>query len=241
MPALVVEDLHVRYGSIAAVRGLSLTCDSGELVALLGPNGAGKSSSLLGIGGALAGAASGQVSLDGRPLHGRSPEDVSRAGIVLVPERRRIFGSLTVRENLLVGASGWASRRAAEAQAVTVLERFGALGAARDRAGGLLSGGQQQQLAIARALMTRPKVLLLDEPSLGLSPDLVEVVFELVAELRDEGIGVLLVEQQAAQAMKVADRTFLMRKGVLEGRVGERDSERVASSYLGGPAVEGVR
>jgi branched-chain amino acid transport system ATP-binding protein len=234
MSSLVIEDLHVRYGPIAAVRGVSLTCAAGELVALLGPNGAGKSSTMLAVSGALyRSGVSGSITFDGRPLHGCRPEEISRAGVVLVPERRRIFAPLTVRENLLVGASGWATRRAAEEHVGTLLERFPALGAARDRHGGLLSGGQQQQLAIARALMARPRFLLLDEPSLGLSPNLVQVVFDIVRGLCAEGIGVLLVEQQVAQTMAVADRALAMRKGRIEGQVDDRESELLAASYFG--------
>lgn len=234
MSSLVIEELHVRYGSVAAVRGVSLVCEAGELVALLGSNGAGKSSTVLAASGDLGrGGVSGSVRFDGKQLDGLRPEEISRAGVVLIPERRRIFGSLTVRENLLIGASGWATRRAAEERATKLLERFPALGKARDRNGGLLSGGQQQQLAIARALMAKPRLLMLDEPSLGLSPDLIQVVFGIVQELRDEGIGVLLIEQQATQAIAIADRALVMRKGQIEGEVDDKQSELLAATYFG--------
>lgn len=229
---LVIEDLHVRYGKVPAVRGVSLSCRPGELVALLGSNGAGKSSTLLGIAGALdRGAVSGATSLDGVALSGRSPEEISRAGVVLVPERRRIFASLTVRENLLVGASGWASRREAEAETSDIFDRFPTLATMRDRSGGLLSGGQQQLLAIGRALMGRPKVLLLDEPSLGLAPATVGLVFAAINALRTDGLGVLLVEQNVRQARGIADRSLVMRKGKIEDNA--EGLESLVSSYLG--------
>jgi branched-chain amino acid transport system ATP-binding protein len=231
---LTVDDLHVTYGRVAAVRGVSLTCAAGEVVALLGPNGAGKSSTLLGIAGALERATvSGGVSLEGRALQGRPPEEIARAGLALVPERRRIFASLTVRENLLLGASTWAKRASAEREAVLVLQRFDALAAMCERPAGLLSGGQQQQLAIARALMSRPRMMLLDEPSLGLAPELVKTVFSIIAGLCDDGIGVLLVEQNAAQAISVANRTLVMRKGLIDQSDPSRDADLLMASYLG--------
>lgn len=230
---LAVEDLHVRYGKVTAVRGVSLECRPGEIVALLGPNGAGKSSTLLAIAGGLDRAAlAGRVTLDGVALHGRPAEEVNRHGVVLVPERRRIFASMTVRENLLVGASGWAGRRQAEAEAVTVLERLPLLAPLRDRQGGLLSGGQQQLLAIGRGLMARPKALLLDEPSIGLAPEAIRTVFGAVRQLRAQQIAILLVEQNVRQALEMADHAFLLRKGQLEGRAGH-DRDLVLSSYLG--------
>lgn len=236
---LVVEDLRVRYGKVAAVRGVSLECGSGELVALLGPNGAGKSSTLLGIAGGLeSGTATGMVSLDGRSLQGLASEDISRAGVVLVPERRRIFASLTVRENLMVGASAWAGRRQATAHAAQIMEQFPMLASMSDRQGGLLSGGQQQLLAIARALMAKPKVLLLDEPSIGLARETINTVFETIRRLRDDGLAIVLVEQNIANAIALADRALLLRKGLLEG-VAQTGAEQVLSSYFGRGAGAG--
>ena len=230
---LAVEGLHVRYGKVAAVRGVSLTCGPGELVALLGPNGAGKSSTLLGIAGGLPrGAVTGAVSMDGRPLQGLAPEDVSRSGIVLVPERRRIFASLTVRENLMVGASAWAGRREAASHAAQVMQQFPMLASMARRQGGLLSGGQQQLLAIARALMAKPRVLLLDEPSIGLAREMVNTVFEAIRKLRDDGLAIVLVEQNVANAIALADRALLLRKGLIEG-VAQTGAEHVLSSYFG--------
>ncbi|HEY1511113.1 MAG TPA: ABC transporter ATP-binding protein [Solirubrobacteraceae bacterium] len=230
---LAVEDLHVRYGKVAAVRGVSLSCEPGELVALLGPNGAGKSSTLLGIAGGLErGSVTGAIALDGRSLQGLAPEDVSRAGVVLVPERRRIFASLTVRENLIVGASAWAGRGAAIAHAAEVLAQFPMLASMAERQGGLLSGGQQQLLAIARALMAKPRVLLLDEPSIGLAREMVRTVFETISRLRDEGLAIVLVEQNVGHAIELADRALLLRKGRIEGEA-QTGAEHVLGSYLG--------
>lgn len=238
MSELEIEGLSVRYGSVDAVRNVSLRCVSGNVVALLGPNGAGKSSTLLGISGSLpVGTVRGKVRIDEQRLDRCSPEVVSRAGVVLVPEGRRIFGSLSVTENLLIGASawahGWSGRRDAVTETRRVFERFPALAAARNRAGGLLSGGQQQQLAIARALMARPRFLLLDEPSLGLSPNVIAVILDIVRELRASGMGVILVEQQVVQAMEVSDRAYIMRKGQIEGQADSQDSEMLIRSYLG--------
>lgn len=231
---LTVENLSVRYGSVNAVRDLTLTCSPGEVVALLGPNGAGKSTTLLAIAGALdAGSMSGAVSFAGQLLRGRTPEHISALGVALVPERRRIFASLSVRENLLVGASSWAGLREAERETGRVLERFPALATMKGRQAGLLSGGQQQQLAIARALMARPKILLLDEPSLGLAPQVVEDVFRIIDSLRDDGLGVLLVEQQVVQATELADRAYVMRKGVIEGQADRSRLDALVSHYLG--------
>jgi branched-chain amino acid transport system ATP-binding protein len=238
---LTVEDLCVSYGGVAAVRGVSFTCSVGEVVAILGPNGAGKSSTLLAVAGALPRAGvSGLVSLDGKRLSGWRAEQVARAGLMLVPERRRIFATLTVRENLILGASSWARRAQAEREALSLLERFDQLAAAASRQAGLLSGGQQQQLAIARALMARPRMLLLDEPSLGLAPELVTTVLAMVGKLREDGIGVLLVEQNAAQAIRLADRTLVMRKGRIEGTAAHHESELLMTSYLG-KAADPVR
>jgi branched-chain amino acid transport system ATP-binding protein len=242
MSTLAAKDLKVQYGSIAAVRGVSLECHPGEIVALLGSNGAGKSSTLLAIAGALDKAkVEGTVTLNQVSLRGQRAEEVTRRGIVLVPERRRIFGTLSVRENLLVGASSWANRKEAERYLHTVLPRFPVLAAMGERPGGLLSGGQQQQLAIARGLMARPKILLLDEPSLGLSPDLVQIVFEIVRSLRDEGIGVLLVEQNVLAAMDLADRSFVMRKGEIVGRAEAGNLDELVAAFLGeAPPVKGL-
>jgi branched-chain amino acid transport system ATP-binding protein len=196
---LAVEKLEVRYGAVRAVRGLSLTVEPGEIVGLIGPNGAGKSSTLHAIMGA-APVAAGDIRLGATSILGRNPEDVARSGIALVPEGRRIFGELTVEENLRLGLSA----RRSQAGATDALERaydlFPIVREFRRRHAGALSGGQQQQLAIARALVAEPDVLLLDEPSLGLAPRIVDLVFDALAAIRDTGIAVLLVEQRAQRS-----------------------------------------
>jgi branched-chain amino acid transport system ATP-binding protein len=195
-PVLEVDSLEVRHGAVTAVRDLSLSVDGGEIVGLIGPNGAGKSSTLHAIMGAVR-PADGDVRLNGRSIVGSAPEDVARAGVALVPEGRRIFGELTVEENLLLGLSARRSRREVEDDLERVYDLFPVVKDFGRRRAATLSGGQQQQLAIARALVASPQVLLLDEPSLGLAPRLVDVVFEALAAIRDRGLAVLLVEQRA--------------------------------------------
>lgn len=217
---LSVENLTVRYGAVEAVRDVSLRVDEGETVALVGPNGAGKTSVLNAIVGLVP--STGRVVFGGRELAGLRTESIVRQGIALVPEHRRLFRNLTVRENLELGGTLGGDEGG---QRERLLERFPILAARVDQQAGYLSGGEAQQLAIARALMARPKLLLLDEPSLGLAPRLVEEVFGLVAELREQGMTILLVEQNAYMALEVSDRAYVMRTGELE-------AERVASELL---------
>lgn len=209
---LRLTDVSVHYGRIAAVQGLTLEVNKGELVGLVGHNGAGKSTTLWTISGVLR-PSSGEISFEGQPLVGLSPDHILRLGISLVPENRRIFGRLTVEENLRIGTSARGDRQAATADIKLMCERFEVLGRYRDRAASKLSGGEQQQLAIARALLARPKLLLLDEPTLGLAPLIVDRVFEILLELKEEGATILLVEQNAARTIEVADRTYVMRSG----------------------------
>jgi len=231
---LEVRDLHVSYGSIAAVKGLSVSVSPGEVVALVGANGAGKSSTLAAVAGVVA-PVSGTVELDGVALTGRTPEWIARQGIALVPEGRDVFASLTVGENLHLGTIARTDKDSAGAAKERLLERFPVLARYHDTPAGKLSGGEQQQLAIARALLSAPGILLLDEPSLGLAPKMVDLVFEVVAELRTQGVGVLLVEQNALRAVAVADRSYVLRRGevVLAGTWEElsRDGE-LADLYL---------
>jgi branched-chain amino acid transport system ATP-binding protein len=209
---LRLTDVSVHYGRIAAVQGLTLEVNKGELVGLVGHNGAGKSTTLWMISGVLR-PSSGEISFEGQSLVGLSPDQILRLGISLVPENRRIFGRLTVGENLRIGTSARGDRQAATADIKLMCERFEVLGRYRDRAASKLSGGEQQQLAIARALLARPKLLLLDEPTLGLAPLIVDRVFEILLELKEEGATILLVEQNAARTIEVADRTYVMRSG----------------------------
>ena len=200
-PALSVRNLEVRYGAVPAVRDLSLDVGKGEIVGLIGPNGAGKSTALHAIMG-LVSARSGTVSLDGSSVLGRSPESIAQRGMSLVPEGRRIYSDFTVEENLRLG-----------------------LAARRGRHAGVLSGGQQQQLAIARALVAQPDVLLLDEPSLGLAPSLVDDLFSALADIREGGFAVLLVEQRAQRTVALADHTHVLSNGELRLTLGPDDAD----------------
>jgi branched-chain amino acid transport system ATP-binding protein len=232
-PALVLEKLSVRYGAVEAVRGLSLELQAGEIVGLIGPNGAGKSSTLHAIMGA-APITGGDVRLDGASVVGRRSEEIARRGVALVPEGRRIFGELTVEENLRVGLAARRARRNGSS-----LDRayatFPVLRDSRARQAGLLSGGQQQQLAIARALVADPAVLLLDEPSLGLAPKMVDVVFEALGQIRESGLAVLLVEQRAQRTVAFADRSYVLSNGVLRLTLepeNAADTDRLVAAYL---------
>jgi branched-chain amino acid transport system ATP-binding protein len=231
VPALELEHLEVRHGAVVAVRGLSLTVAHGEIVGLIGPNGAGKSSTLHAIMGAVR-PSGGDVRLEGRSIVGRRPEDVARAGIALVPEGRRIFAELSVDENLRLGMS---ARRARREDVERVHDLFPMLREFRRRQAGVLSGGQQQQLAIARALVAAPDVLLLDEPSLGLAPRLVDVVFEALVTIRDQGLAILLVEQRAQRTVALAQRSHVLSNGRLRLTLGPEaadDTETMVAAYF---------
>jgi len=232
MTVLAVDRLSVRYGAVDAVRSISLEVKPGEIVGLIGPNGAGKSSTLRAIMGA-APIAGGDVRLGGVSLVGRSSEDVARSGVALVPEGRRIFGELSVEENLRLGLA--ARRDRANGALDVAFELFPVLQEFRRRSAGALSGGQQQQLAIARALVAEPDVLMLDEPSLGLAPRVVDVVFETLAGIRERGLAVLLVEQRAQRTVALADRSHVLAHGDLQLTLGPRDAadtERLIAAYM---------
>ena len=234
---LEVAELDVRYGAIRAVRGISLKVAGGELVALIGANGAGKSSTLMCIAGALK-AASGSVRLDGADITSAKPEAIVRRGIATVPETRDVFPDLTVDENLMLGGyvrrsdtAGFAEDRA---RMLALFPRLAERGA---QPAGTLSGGEQQMLVIARAMMSRPKVLLLDEPSLGLAPVVVDQIFGMIAALKASGTTILLVEQNVAKALSVADRAYVMRLGRIaaSGTASEIGAATDLSAlYLGG-------
>ena len=231
---LDVAGLTVAYGAVVAVRDVSLSVARGEIVAALGPNGAGKSTLLRAIAGAQK-PQRGTVTFDGRPLHGLTPEAVVRRGVALVPEGRHVFPNLTVQENLAIGGIARSDRDEMQADAERWLERFPILGDRSGQLAGTLSGGEQQQLAIARALMSRPRMLLLDEPSLGLAPLFVDRIFELVAELRSDGVTVLLVEQNVHRALDVADRAYVLSVGsvVASGATDTLVEGELERSYLG--------
>ena len=232
---LQIDSLHVSYGAIRAVRSVSLTVEEGEFVVLLGPNGAGKSSTLSAVMGLLK-PSSGTVSFLGRDITGQPTEDIVRSGLVLTPEGRRILATLTVRENLLLAGAIRPDRKTMHADLERLLERFPVLGRRTGSPAGTLSGGEAQQLAIARSLMARPKLLLLDEPTLGLAPMVVDQIFEIVAELVAEGLTILMVEQNAVRAIEAADRGYVMRSGeiVASGSAAELGgAQGLVSSYLG--------
>ena len=234
MPLLELSDVHARYGQVRAVHGISLTVDEGEVVALLGANGAGKTTTLRAISGVVA--REGTVMFDGKPLP-RKAEATARRGITHVPEGRGILSELTVWENLKMGAYLRSDRKAVARDLDEVTTEFPWLADRRDQQAGTLSGGEQQMLALARARLSKPRLLLLDEPSLGLAPIIVEELFRLVRRLNEEqGLTVLLVEQNANAALDVSNRAYLLEVGkvALHGASAElREHEGVRKSYLG--------
>ncbi|MBL8711206.1 MAG: ABC transporter ATP-binding protein [Rhodospirillaceae bacterium] len=235
MSLLEVDGLAVSYGPIKAVRDVSLVVEAGEIVTVLGANGAGKSTSLQAIIGLLP-AQQGRVRFDGHDVTGESPERIVRRGMTLTPEGRRIFAPLTVEENLRIGAATQVRRGNTAELWDQMMELFPILASRRRQLAGTLSGGEQQQLAIARSLMSRPRLLLLDEPSLGLAPIVVELIFDLIGRLRDLGITILLVEQNVHQALDIADRGYVVSGGtvVLEGTAEAlKASADVQKAYLG--------
>ncbi len=236
---LEVQDLVSGYGQVEVLHGVSLSVGAKEIVAILGPNGAGKSTLLRTIVG-LVRTRTGRVLLDGSPLRSMSPEDVLQRGIALVPEGRRVFAGLTVLENLRMGAYRIRKSRVFQSALAEVYARFPILGERRHQLAGTLSGGEQQQLAIARALMSQPRLILLDEPSLGLAPVIIDVVLDLIQDLRRDGWTLVLVEQNIHQALEIADRVYVLTTGKvrLEGEAARfretgLDLER---AYLGGSA-----
>ena len=234
MSTLTLEALDVRHGGVDAVRGLSFEVAPGEIVGLIGANGAGKSSTLHAIMG-VAPIVGGDVRLRGESLRGRRPEDIARSGIALVPEGRRIFAELTVEENLRLGLAARRSRGPADGVLKSVYELFPIVEEFRGRNAGALSGGQQQQLAIARALVAEPDVLLLDEPSLGLAPTVVDIVFDALGAIRERGLAVLLVEQRAQRTVAAADRSHVLSNGELRLTLGPEsagDTDTLVAAYF---------
>jgi branched-chain amino acid transport system ATP-binding protein len=232
--ALEISDLEVAYGGVPAVSGLSLSVAPGEIVGLIGPNGAGKSTTLHAIVG-LVSARGGEIRFGGESLRGRSPESIARRGIALVPEGRRLFGELTVDENLRLGLAARRGTNGGDGHLAEIAELFPVVEEFRNRRAGALSGGQQQQLAIARALVARPTILLLDEPSLGLAPTVVDLVFSTLETIRERGLGVLLVEQRAQRTVALADRTHVLGGGELRLTLTPKDAsdtDRMVAAYL---------
>jgi branched-chain amino acid transport system ATP-binding protein len=232
---LQVESLVVRYGPIVAVREVSLHVEQGEIVALLGANGAGKSSFLNAVAG-LVPPASGRVIFKGEEIQRLAPEQIVRRGIALTPEGRRVFPRLSVADNLRLGAVPQRDRAAVENARERVFDLFPVIRERLTQAGGTLSGGEQQMLAIGRSLMARPELLLLDEPSLGLAPILVDQIFGLLQRLREEGTTILLVEQNVHRALETADRAYVLANGAIEreGPAAElRASAEIERAYLG--------
>ena len=237
MALLEVRDLHTFYGSIEALRGLSFTVDEGEIVALLGSNGAGKTTTLRSISG-LERARSGSVTFLGQEVQRMPAHRIVQLGLGHVPEGRRIFVNLSVEENLMLG--GYLLRRTpheVHARRDEVYARLPRLQERRHQLAGTLSGGEQQMLAIGRALITRPKLLALDEPSMGLAPILVQAIFQIIAEIRKGGTAILLVEQNARQALRLADRGYVLETGSIvlaDTAKALAENRRVQAAYLGG-------
>ncbi len=233
---LEIKDLHVFYGAIHALQGISFHLNEGEIVTLIGANGAGKSTTLNTISGLERGK-TGQIIFQGEDLSRTPPQDIVRKGIVQIPEGRKIFAPLTVMENLDMGAFTSSDRVQFEKDLEAVFKRFPRLKERAKQLGGTLSGGEQQMLAIGRGLMAHPKLLLLDEPSMGLAPILVEQIFDIIQDINRQGTSILLVEQNAQMALSIADRGYVMETGkiVLEGKADDLlHDPMVISAYLGG-------
>ena len=238
MPLLELRNVSSFYGNVQALKGVSLQVEQGEVVTLLGANGAGKSTTLRSISGLIP-PASGEILFMGEPIHRLGPEAIVRMGISHVPEGRRIFPGLTVTENIMLGASnrGRISKLQMQADVEEMFVIFPDLKRLSKALGWSLSGGQQQMLSVARGLMARPKLLMLDEPSLGLAPIIVQQLFGVLREIRKQGMTILLVEQNANMALSVADRGYVLETGhlIVEGRPNELlDNEEVRAAYLGG-------
>ncbi|MCR4456644.1 MULTISPECIES: ABC transporter ATP-binding protein [Enterobacteriaceae] len=237
-PVLQVRNLSVHYGGIQAVRGIEFSLNEGEQGTLLGANGAGKSSTVRAIAGLQP--YGGEIFWRGKSIHRRAPQDLLRDGIVLVPEGRGIFTRMTVEENLLMGAWQRKGRQAVKQEMAQLYARFPRLGERKDQLAGLLSGGEQQLLALGRALLSQPRLLILDEPSMGLAPIMVETIFKEIAALRDAGVTLLLIEQNARLALEVTHRAWVMDSGSIAHH-GDSAAlladNRIQEIYLGEVAV----
>jgi len=232
---LSLQNVSVSYGPIQAVRHVNIEITAGEVVTLLGPNGAGKSSLLRAIMG-MHPISSGEIILNGQTLNGMATEKIVRCGLTLTPEGRQVFAGLTVYENLRLGGASRTDRQEVKESYTMVFDLFPILADRRNQQAGTLSGGEQQQLAIARSLMSKPRLLMLDEPSLGLAPVIVDQIFDLIARLRNSGLTILLVEQNAEQSLQIADRGYVFASGEIEmsGTSQElRSTSKIMAAYLG--------
>jgi branched-chain amino acid transport system ATP-binding protein len=235
MSLLALEQLQVSYGGIRAVKGVDLAVEAGELVCLIGANGAGKTTTLRAVTG-LVRAAGGRIVYDGQDLAGLKVHEIARRGLALVPEGRGVFAQLTIEENLAMGAYARSDRKAVASDVERAFALFPRLKERRSQTAGTLSGGEQQMLAIARAMMSRPRLLLLDEPSMGLAPLMVEKIFEVIQAIASEGVTMLLVEQNARLALEVSHRGYVLEGGVvtLTGKASELLGDpRIREAYLG--------
>jgi branched-chain amino acid transport system ATP-binding protein len=235
MTLLKATDVAAGYGKVDVLFNGHITVEPGELVGIVGPNGAGKSTFLGAMVGSVR-ATSGSIEFNGQSIVGRKPEDIVRLGLSLVPEGRAIFSDLSVDENLRLGLTGRRSKEGASAAIKDVTDLFPVLTTHRDHQAGMLSGGQQQQLAIARALVSEPKVLLLDEPSLGLAPSVIQDVFGVLGRIQQTGTAIVVVEQRAHLVMSIAARTLVMREGHVRATLtpaDARDEEKLAEAYFG--------
>jgi len=234
-PVLVVEDIHTYYGAIQALKGISLTVNAGEIVTLIGANGAGKSTTLRSISG-IAPPKRGKITFQGKDLHGVPGHEVASRGIVQSPEGRRIFPRMTVLENLEMGAFTRRDPDGIKEDIERVYTLFPRLRERESQKGGTMSGGEQQMLAMGRALMARPKLLMLDEPSLGLAPVIVDKIYEIIHEINSQGVTILLVEQHAAHALDVSARGYVLETGkvaLTDTSANLQNDERVKAAYLG--------
>jgi len=232
---LEVKDLHVNYGGIHALRGISLSVEEKRIVTLLGSNGAGKSTTVRAVSG-IAPVSAGDIIFQNRSITGTSAHLIQRMGLVHIPEGRKIFANLTVRENLLMGAYNNSDKSDVLKSIESVVTTFPVLASRIGQLGGTLSGGEQQMLAIGRAMMSKPRLLMMDEPSLGLAPMVVAEVFEIIRRIRSEGVTVFLIEQNANAALKIADYAYLLETGkiVLEGSGAQLlDNPKIKQTYLG--------
>jgi branched-chain amino acid transport system ATP-binding protein len=235
MALLEVHDLHTSYGAIKALRGVSFQVEAGQVISLIGANGAGKSTTLNTISGLLK-PTYGSIIFDGADITGWRADRVTRQGLVQVPEGRQIVATMTVLENLLLGAYNRKDRDAIEGDIANIFKRFFRLDERRHQKAGSLSGGEQQMLAVGRAMMARPRLLMLDEPSMGLAPLLVNEVFHIISDIKSQGIPILLVEQNARKALQIADYTYVLERGHIahQGSAADlRQDKSIITAYLG--------